>query len=764
MKKRFLFLFLLSVIFCKESFSQIPVLNSRPGSGSVLFLDFDGHSDSSGYWDNWGYSNPIVSPAYAYFSTAQYTEVFNRVAEDFRPFNINITTSEAVYNSALSANRQRIVITSASGFYTDVNGGAGGVAYLTSFGDGEIAGYVFPNGLGNGAKAVAEACTHEAGHTLGLYHQSQYNSSCAKVTEYNPGLGSGQTSWAPIMGAGYTSNVTQWYNGPSTGATCTSTSQNDLDVITTTNGFGYIADDAGNTIGTATALSFSGSVINRTGLITTGTDVDVYQIVVPTAGFYSFSVSPYSALPTDYSGANVDLKLTLSNSAGVVQTLDDPSDRLDSKFIFNVAAGTYYLTVEAVGIPGYVDFGGLGPNDYGSLGQYNLQVAPYCIPTYGTACTSGDFINSYSFGGITNSGTGCNGLANNYTINSTIPSTILRVGIGYPISISSGLARSQFIGVWIDFNDDKDFNDAGEFVFNGSATAGTTLTGTIAIPNNPAFAGLRRVRVRSSYDGGGILSTQSCSYFTYGETEDYFIQIGLFYPGTINSENETICSNPGDPSRMDFIDPPSGSESFRYAWYYKAGIAADPTGSSTAGWTYFGNALVLPAQNTLSLNPDPGLTASRTFACFVQPWPGTTGAWATGARRITVLPFSVSGIPMASSAPIVTNQVITLAGSGAPGSSDVQTGTVATFNTPNGVAVDAAGNVYVADTENNKIRKITPSSRVSTLAGSGTAGSTNGTGSAALFNKPTGVAVDASGNVYVADTENNKFVRSRLPE
>jgi len=72
------------------------------------------------------------------------------------------------------------------------------------------------------------------------------------------------------------------------------------------------------------------------------------------------------------------------------------------------------------------------------------------------------------------------------------------------------------------------------------------------------------------------------------------------------------------------------------------------------------------------------------------------------------------------------------------------------------VATDSAGNVYVADTDNQTIRKITPAGVVSTLAGMpGTTGSANGTGTAARFNYPTGVATDSAGNVYVADNSNH---------
>ena len=84
------------------------------------------------------------------------------------------------------------------------------------------------------------------------------------------------------------------------------------------------------------------------------------------------------------------------------------------------------------------------------------------------------------------------------------------------------------------------------------------------------------------------------------------------------------------------------------------------------------------------------------------------------------------------------------------------TGTSAKFNHPIGVAVDGAGNVYVADQYNHRIRKITTSGVVSTLAGS-TSGYTDGTGTSAQFTYPYGVAVDGAGNVYVADRYNHRI-------
>jgi hypothetical protein len=84
-------------------------------------------------------------------------------------------------------------------------------------------------------------------------------------------------------------------------------------------------------------------------------------------------------------------------------------------------------------------------------------------------------------------------------------------------------------------------------------------------------------------------------------------------------------------------------------------------------------------------------------------------------------------------------------------------GTNARFNYPSGLAVDSSLNIYVADTVNNRIRKISSSGVVSTLAGSGNAGSFDGTGELSSFNYPTGVAVDSLGNVYVSDTQNNRI-------
>ncbi|BDD12615.1 hypothetical protein FUAX_50470 (plasmid) [Fulvitalea axinellae] len=149
------------------------------------------------------------------------------------------------------------------------------------------------------------------------------------------------------------------------------------------------------------------------------------------------------------------------------------------------------------------------------------------------------------------------------------------------------------------------------------------------------------------------------------------------------------------------------------------------------------------------------LDGDGAMAKFYFPY----GVAVDAEGNVYVADFDNSRIRKIVQNPGGTVSVSTLAGIGTPGFQDGSGGT-AKFKSPTGVAVDASGNVYVADRTNHRIRKITQNSdgtaSVSTLAGTGALDFQDGDGATAKFSFPTGVAVDASGNVYVADRGNNR--------
>ncbi|RMG74165.1 MAG: hypothetical protein D6722_02805 [Bacteroidetes bacterium] len=108
--------------------------------------------------------------------------------------------------------------------------------------------------------------------------------------------------------------------------------------------------------------------------------------------------------------------------------------------------------------------------------------------------------------------------------------------------------------------------------------------------------------------------------------------------------------------------------------------------------------------------------------------------------------------------PLLAQQVVTVAGeAGVNGEADGAALTEARFNNPHGVAADAAGNVYIADRWNHKIRKLTPNGQVSTVAGTGEVGTQDGPGATATFHEPWGIAAAPDGTLYVADSRNHRI-------
>ncbi len=174
----------------------------------------------------------------------------------------------------------------------------------------------------------------------------------------------------------------------------------------------------------------------------------------------------------------------------------------------------------------------------------------------------------------------------------------------------------------------------------------------------------------------------------------------------------------------------------------------------TAGVAITALTATLNDPNPVSFAVNPALPAGLTLNTTTGAISGTPTKSAS-ATDYTITTTYVGGAKAVATINVtVLRGVSTFAGSGVAISTD-GTGTAAAFNNPQGVAVDAAGNVYVADVQSSKIRKITPAGVVTTFAGSGSVGAANGTGTAASFKNPSNLTADATGNVYVADFGNN---------
>jgi hypothetical protein len=173
-------------------------------SYGVMLLDFNGQSISSSVWNN----GQTFTCAPSGYDAAQIDLVINEVKADYARYKVIITTDENVYLQAHATKRIRVVVTPTSAWYTGVSG----VTYTGSltWGD-DTPCFVFPDRLGFNVHMVAEICSHELGHAVGLSHQAAYTSACVFTSTYNPGDGVN----APLMGNSlYAANGGSWWVGP----------------------------------------------------------------------------------------------------------------------------------------------------------------------------------------------------------------------------------------------------------------------------------------------------------------------------------------------------------------------------------------------------------------------------------------------------------------------------------------------------------------------------------------------------------------------
>ena len=333
-------------------------LHSLPGASRVIYLDFDGHTTSGTIWNSsFTGGATIVSAPFdldgdpTTFNDSErgaILEIWKRVAEDYAPFLVDVTTQDPGLEALRKTTSGDLaygirVVISPTNWY---NPNAGGSGYVGSFSwNSDTPTWVFTQQLANNARYIAEAASHEVGHTMGLNHDGLGGTS---PTEYYGGQG----DWAPIMGVGYYKGVVQF----SKGEYANSNNQEDDFALIAAHA-PLASDDHGNTLATATVLA--GPVVADGGTIETRTDTDVFRFDTGNGAIELSIVSP-SPSP------DLHFKAELLNSAGqVLQT----ASAISTSVIFTptLTTGSYFLRISSVGSGDPVT---TGYSSYGSVGNY----------------------------------------------------------------------------------------------------------------------------------------------------------------------------------------------------------------------------------------------------------------------------------------------------------------------------------------------------------------------------------------------------------
>lgn len=351
---------------------SVPALSSLPNAKAVVFLNFLGASV-----DYFSGKQDIVIPVWdtdldpTTFSEAeleQIDDVWRRVAEDYAPFNINVTTVNPLSDpSHIPAHVTQINIGGDGAWYWGESSG-GGVAGLGTFSRSSATspamGFVFDHGQ-SGTDFMSNVISHESGHTFGLQHQSSWDSGQTSNPRNNfgPNFLSG-----PLVG-GAIGYHTQWWYG--TSSVSAETFQDDFAVIAGNDQVGLRPDDVGATVDTAAQLVLEGSALTGKGLIGTESDVDAWSFTAM-AGRIIVQVNT-----PRYTG-NLSASVQLLDAAGqVLATSADgqygnsqDQDLAQTTYITDTP-GTYYVIVSNSGLEE-----GCTPTDHGfNVGTYRVTAS-----------------------------------------------------------------------------------------------------------------------------------------------------------------------------------------------------------------------------------------------------------------------------------------------------------------------------------------------------------------------------------------------------
>lgn len=270
-----------------------------------------------------------------------------------------------------------------------------------------------------------------------------------------------------------------------------------------------------------------------------------------------------------------------------------------------------------------------------------VRVWAQCTPTVGLTGATSDYINSFTFGGLSNLNSGDNPL--DYQL---YPQTGTYVqGLTYPYSITIGATFGQWVGMWIDYNGNNLFTDPGEFVYFSATgiAANSIASGNITIPLT-ATPGTRRLRVAVMYSGGPMTQAQACGHGSYGEYEDYNITILANTPCAGTPTAGTSTANPANPCPGVSVSLGLTGNSLvgnlAYQWISSTTNAAPWTviaGATTLPYNVFPPAGVTTYYRCIvtCTNPGGGADTSAAVPVTVQSWSPTSPCYCNSAATNT---------------------------------------------------------------------------------------------------------------------------------
>jgi hypothetical protein len=340
---------------------------SKAGAPTVIYCNFEGEVVNQPLW-----SASTIDAEPSGLSSGEVLEILKVVAEDFAPFDVNVTNDRSVYDRTPTYKRVMCISTPTDTAAPD----SGGVAYLDTFLDDLVCWDFNLDG---------DTISHEVGHTLNLDHHGDYSQNSP---EYHDGHASESRDWGPIMGSAFEASMVQWSDGNYTSAT--NSNQDDLYLITNY-GLSYRADDYGNDSATGEDISISNMPVTRNGIIERNTDIDLFNVT-----YSSFGKVQMTGVGTEGKKSNLDVGLRILDSDEVIvyEQTGDTTDNALTELLLE--PGTYQVSIQGDSSGNPNGNPATGWSSYGSLGQYQLNFLPDppsfsdAIEQYSTITLTGD--------------------------------------------------------------------------------------------------------------------------------------------------------------------------------------------------------------------------------------------------------------------------------------------------------------------------------------------------------------------------------------